>query len=491
MRATLIGRLHEVVSTGQNQQALQAYEAWSSAALPNRGHLERKRVADRDPIAKLLGTRLFTTDIAFFVFAVESYLAWRSYLLIHTAAAELCGLNVTDALDAELVLSGELAQAAGLSSWRAFANPSWILECLDDIGQEVVSQEVNDAKAAISELFDGGQLIDLLGTDHQNLIPKQLRHATGAHYTPQWLARYTLRAAGYSSINRPIRTTRIMDPTCGSGIFLIAAAEDIQQEVTQGRMDVRTALALLTTDIVGMDLDPLAATQAAANLSIAAMRTAFQGGVDSVPGSPRVYCEDSLSPQIDIGTVDLVVGNPPWVNWEYLPLEYREKHADLWPRLGMFDLKGKDKAFSKEDVSALFLTHSIQRYLGTNGTLAFLVPQSLLKAALNHRGFRKFGADDGSLKYDGSARFAIRHVDDFVAVRPFEGVSNRTILIVAEKDESTEYPVPYKRWTYISPSTRAQGWRGLYLRECMSTKSASPQIPSTSPATGRPGHRTS
>lgn len=136
------------------------------------------------------------------------------------------------------------------------------------------------------------------------------------------------------------------------------------------------------------------------------------------------------------------------MNWEYLPPEYRDKHQLRWPELGLFDLKGKDRAFSKEDVSALFFANTVDRYLKEGGRIAFLVPQSLVKAALNHRGFRKF-----KLRH-GDVRIRIDRVEDFVDIKPFEGVSNRTILVVATRGSATKYPVPYIRWTKVEPSSR-------------------------------------
>ena len=35
---------------------------------------------------------------------------------------------------------------------------------------------------------------------------------------------------------------------------------------------------------------------------------------------------------------DYVVGNPPWVNWEYLPTEYKFRSAHIWQEYKLFDL---------------------------------------------------------------------------------------------------------------------------------------------------------
>jgi len=54
-------------------------------------------------------------------------------------------------------------------------------------------------------------------------------------------------------------------------------------------------------------------------------------------------------------------GNPPWVNWESLPLEYRDTLKPLLQEYGLFTLSGSSvrlgggkKDLSKEIVSARF-----------------------------------------------------------------------------------------------------------------------------------------
>jgi methylase of polypeptide subunit release factors len=41
------------------------------------------------------------------------------------------------------------------------------------------------------------------------------------------------------------------------------------------------------------------------------------------------------------GKFDFVVGNPPWVNWEKLPEQYREVSKDLWTKYKLAEIGGK------------------------------------------------------------------------------------------------------------------------------------------------------
>jgi methylase of polypeptide subunit release factors len=285
-----------------------------------------------------------------------------------------------------------------------------------------------------------GPLFDALQTDHQALIPKELRHMVGAYYTPQWLATHVVRKSGYDGTENDLSHLSILDPTCGSGVFLVAAAEELRRAVAAKLLDLDKARALLVSNFHGIDVDSLATIHAKANLRLAAIALGEVSDEIRFLDFPGIICADSLASGSAIPTVDIVVGNPPWVNWEYLPPDYRSKHVLLWPELGLFALKGKERAFSKEDVSALFFAVAIDRYLVDGGTLSFVVPQSLIKSSLNHRAFRRF-----SLR-GGAVRFEITEVDDMVALRPFEGVSNRTIIMYAKRGAKTRFPVPYHRW---------------------------------------------
>ncbi|MRI82668.1 N-6 DNA methylase [Aerococcaceae bacterium DSM 109653] len=136
---------------------------------------------------------------------------------------------------------------------------------------------------------------------------------------------------------------------------------------------------------------------------------------------------------------DIVIGNPPWVNWEYLPKEYREKSQHLWIEYGIFGMKGRDLSFSKEDISVLITYAVIDKFLKDNGHLAFVIGQGLFKSAKNGIGFRRF--EVGYEYYIG-----VKRVDDLSFVKPFENAINNTAVVFIQKNHKTVYPVPYYIW---------------------------------------------
>jgi hypothetical protein len=141
-----------------------------------------------------------------------------------------------------------------------------------------------------------------------------------------------------------------------------------------------------------------------------------------------------------VGNFDLVVGNPPWVNWEYLPKEYRDKHVRIWQDYGLFDLKGMNKTFIKEDISALLTYAVVDKYLKLNGKLGFVLKETLFKSSKQAEGFRKFFIKKNSVP------LKVLRVYDLTKIKPFPGVNNRTSILYLTKGKKTEYPVPYIVW---------------------------------------------
>ena len=143
-----------------------------------------------------------------------------------------------------------------------------------------------------------------------------------------------------------------------------------------------------------------------------------------------------------VGEFDYVVGNPPWVNWESLPEGYRFETKPLWISYGLFPHGGMDTILGKgkKDISMIMTYVAIDKYLKKNGRLGFVITQSVFKTAGAGQGFRRFQLGD-------KEPIQVLYVDDMVELKPFEGVGNRTAIVILQKGRKTEYPVPYNYWT--------------------------------------------
>jgi type II restriction/modification system DNA methylase subunit YeeA len=120
------------------------------------------------------------------------------------------------------------------------------------------------------------------------------------------------------------------------------------------------------------------------------------------------------------GKFDYVVGNPPWVNWENLPEQYREVSKNLWIKYGLAETISTGGF--KRDLSMLFLARSFDRYLKEGGKLGFLITFTVFKTQAG-AGFRNFLAKNTR----------IHAIHDLVTLMPFEGATNRAGAIIVEK----------------------------------------------------------
>lgn len=137
-----------------------------------------------------------------------------------------------------------------------------------------------------------------------------------------------------------------------------------------------------------------------------------------------------------------VAGNPPWVNWESLPENYRRDTFELWQEHKLFSYKGFEAILgkAKDDISILMLYVAMDKYLKKGGKLGFLITQSVFKTAGAGQGFRRFRLGNGE-------PIQVQHVDDMVNLQPFEGASNRTSVVILQKGRPTKYPMPsYLYW---------------------------------------------
>jgi len=390
---------------------------------------------------------------------------------------------------------------------------------------------------------------------YQNLVPKKIRHDLGEYYTPDWLAELVLNEVGlmvekFEEMAKEKGDTlaplglRVLDPACGSGTFLILTINRFKEYAEEHYLKDVLADYLLK-NVVGFDLNPLAALTARTNylLAIADLLSYVKGPIE-IP----VYLADSLLIEtkqtltgvsyvithyvgefelpksivdrgllnklldaIDryvrlkyrledfkqvvlkdfnldknelkllgdlyakfleleekgknhvwtsiirnafapltvassYGRFDYVIGNPPWINWESLPEDYREKTKNVWNWYGLLEkTKGMELGKVKRDMAMLFLARCLDRYVKNQGKLAFLIPFTVYKTQAG-AGFRKFLARGYWKSDEDNAPCKVLKVHDLVTLFPFEGAINRTSLVVVEKSAQTDFPVPCIVW---------------------------------------------
>ncbi len=315
----------------------------------------------------------------------------------------------------------------------------WCMQ-IDHSGLATAVDEAMERMGCFATGLAGDQMVsrDWFKPLYQDLFPGSVRHAMGEYYTPRWLAEKVLDAVGYEGSP----DCRLLDPSCGSGVFLLAAIDRVRRHAARRDGDLQRKI---LGSIAGFDLNPVAVLSARANYRIALGD--LGGGLPgtAMPVSLRDCIRGERPCDDDRAKWDVVVGNPPWVTWDSLPQPYREATKPLWQQYGLFSLSGSDARHggAKKDLAMLVVYAAADRYLRDGGRLGMVVTQTVLQNKGAGDGFRRFRLGD-----DGPTLRVLR-VDDLSSFQPFADASGRTAVIALEKGRPTTYPVPYVRWSLV------------------------------------------
>lgn len=499
-------------------------------------------------------------DPKIFLFAVHSYYS----IFIKLLAAELLGYHhkIPSIVSRLTTLSGpelreqlsNLEEEGGIFFQMGYINFlegdlfTWYL---DEWNSEV-EKSLRRIVLAL-DAYDPGTIgiepeetRDILKGLYQYLIDRDVRRSLGEYYTPDWLAELAFDEAEYDgNLN-----TRLLDPACGTGTFLVMAIQKMRSFATREGLQPQETLRKILNNVVGFDLNPLAVMAARTNYVMALgdllpystgrieipvyicdsvlwpessttgientykVRTSvgnffipskfatreqisylaesldiavngkysineflnllkskslmsdedWQGSVgplrnlframndlekEGVNGLWARFVKNSFAP-IFAEKFDIVIGNPPWVNWERLPESYKLEAAKAWSHYGIFPFTGWKARLggARYDISMVFVYVGIDKYLKNGGKLCFVITQSLFQSE-PATGFRKFTIP--RMTDSGIINFAVREVHHLVDLAPFEDASNRTALMLCTKGESHHYPVPYVWWTKNKP----------------------------------------
>lgn len=98
-----------------------------------------------------------------------------------------------------------------------------------------------------------------------------------------------------------------------------------------------------------------------------------------------------------IQDIDIIVGNPPWVKWEYLPQNYAKKIKALCVDKKLFSGQSYMGAISL-NLCALIANVTVDNWLTSDGVLAFLMPKTIMTQD-SYAGFRNFFLSDDTRMY--------------------------------------------------------------------------------------------
>jgi type I restriction-modification system DNA methylase subunit len=250
----------------------------------------------------------------------------------------------------------------------------------------------------LNEFNFAGMQSDFLGQVYEKLIPPKERKRLGQFYTPLSIVELII------ALTLKDKDATILDPSCGSGTFLIKAYDklrdlkDIPRENHEGLAEEYHKE--LLSQIFGVDINQFPAHLSVINLSIqnpksrvdhvnVAVKDFFdiKAGQSTLSGFESVTAEGKGS-VIDLPTAfDVVVANPPYIRQQFLGEKEKRKIGQLIGKefgsklsVGSSEKRrGEVIVLDKQsDIYLYFFVHSLE-LLKNNGFLGFITSNKWLE----------------------------------------------------------------------------------------------------------------
>ncbi len=269
-----------------------------TALYKRNGGLDTIRVKRRlweDLLRAALGEVAGTPDELDDLFIRHTYLS----AVIGMAVQASFGINLPDLAEREAVdlLQGRrLKSDTGLSGIVESDFFTWPVEVAGGAGF------IRQLAARVSRFDWRDAPADIAAILYQTVIPADERRQLGEYYTPQWLA----DAMAVELIDDPLEQ-RVLDPSCGSGTFIVAAVGRFLAAARESDLEPKEILDRLRAAVLGIDVHPAAVHLARAAWAFAA-REAISAAADyNTEISAPIYLGDAL--QLRYRTGDLFAVN--------------------------------------------------------------------------------------------------------------------------------------------------------------------------------------
>ena len=248
---------------------------------------------------------------------------------------------------------------------------------------------------------------DLFSQLYQHIFFSNIRHKRGEFFTPSNLVKIMLADLYDFGL-------KILDPSCGSGNFLINIIIKIL-ESKNTHSNKNKAI----KNVFGFDVNPLAIITSKVNILLLFLEF-YKIKEEELP-EINVFLCDSLFPIENISNTDLkmnnlfrsfdlVIGNPPWLTYKDLfDKEYQIKIRELSNLLG---IKPLSQYITHIEIAAIFFYAIPYYFLKKGGKIFFVMPKSVLNGdhCFKFRAFNLFSKNLEIWDFPNSYFFNVEHI---------------------------------------------------------------------------------
>ncbi|MCC8013909.1 MAG: hypothetical protein LIO87_01830, partial [Eubacterium sp.] len=164
----------------------------------------------------------------------------------------------------------------------------------------------------------------------------------------------------------------------------------------------------------------------------------------------------------NLGKFDIIVGNPPWVDWKNLPSGYRDRIKSLCISRKLFS-GDRITGGINLNICALISNVATENWLSKDGILGFLMPETLINQQ-SYEGFRNLLLEDGTKLY-------FRKFTNWTkAGKPFKPVSQKFLTFyISRKNVNYKSGVDID-WFELKPHKNADDNEDIVMDEYFNVK---------------------
>lgn len=300
--------------------------------------------------------------------------------------------------------------------------PQTVFDVLSDM---LLGKDLRTHQISLFELYDFSIIpVEFISNVYELFIGQQEQENEGAYYTPLFLVDYILKETVEKKleINGKSTDCKVLDPSCGSGIFLVETLRKIIEKYRRTNPDYKKNIndyknklkKLALDNIFGVDKDESAINVAAFSIYLTLLDYQEPSDIETfkfpILLNKNFFVSDffdtksKFNETLEKHNFDFILGNPPWKrgrgekNLPYVSYINNRRKTEK----GKFE---NEITISNKEIAQAF-TLRVSDFSNTNTQIALIVTSKILYN-LNGLNYRKYFLD----------RFALQRVFELAPVR--------------------------------------------------------------------------